>query len=273
MFYLSNVIWTMNDQKMLIEHIDFSRKLGVEHFLIYDGTNFSPYPEDIFKGQNDIEIISTGNTDFIYNLNSVYREAAKYLENKSRWVLYSDTDEMLIPNKTDDVRVMLQDYEQFSQIGFNWLTFGSSNLKKEPIETAFEAFTRVCENDWGFNSNVKPVVCPKDIVSCSPHFMYLKPGCIYVNEHKQQIITDPNNITPGSTNIPVTHDIGYIAHYRFRSEEHFNTVREAIHKSNPLRFYDNKPKDKWDFAHWENDVLCNKIEYLKVKDLYLKLSK
>ena len=269
--YLSNVIITMNDQKMLIEHIDFSRKLGVEHFLIYDGTTFAPYPEDIFKGQNDIEVILCGEIDNNNNnANSMYNEAAKYLENKSRWILYSDTDEILIPVKTDDVRVMLQDYEQFSQIGFNWSLFGSNNLLKEPEETAFEAFTRRCKSNNVLNIPVKCVVCPKDIVSNTPHFAYLKPNCHYVNENKIPLKTDINNICVGSGNTQITHNTGYIAHYRFRSKEYFNTIRAAQNAKN-RRHYDNTPTNEGDFARWRDDVICNEIEDFKVRDLYRKL--
>ena len=274
MYYITNVIFTINDQKMLSEHVDFQRKLGVEHFILFDGTDRPPFPEDVFRGQNDVEIIHTGPLDKNYNSNMLYNDAARYLENKSYWVLYNDTDEVLVPNKTNDVRVMMQDYEKFSQVGFHWMTFGSNNLQKEPVNTSFESFTKRCKNDHGLNSAVKSIVRPKDVLEfkCT-HFAYLKPGCSYVNERKILIKTDLKKIDPGIVNYPVTQDIGYNVHYRFRSKEHFNTIRAENSKGKPRMYDGSETYGEGDFPYWRDDKICNQIEDFRVRDLYLKVSR
>jgi len=269
MHYLTNVIFTANDNKMLKEHVELERALGVESFLIFDGTNFPPYPRDIFRGQNDVEIVET-KLDTNHTMHTHFTEAAIYLEDNTRWIIYNDTDEILIPNRTNDLREMMEFYEDCSQVCFCWLVFGSSFHEKEPIIPTFDAYTRRAPNDNWINGSIKSVSNPKEIISVScSHFANMKEGCIQqVNEYKEPISGLFSNRDPisGVFNDRATHDIGWIAHYRERSREHYETVRGT----RKIRCDDNTPFPEGKYpAQWNNNN--NEIVDFRVRDLYRKL--
>ena len=251
----------MNDPKMLYEHVEFHRLLGVEHFLIYDGTNAPPYPRDMFIGQNDVEIIECGKVDNNCNMYSCFFDASRYLENKTRWIIYNDTDEILVPVKTTDIKVMLQDYESFQQVSFNWLLFGSNKLEREPDnKSIFEIYTKRARDRDCENKNVKSISDPKNIVSitCS-HYCNMKTDKVQqVNEHKEPI--------SGIFNHRISHDIGYVAHYRYRARDCFEKIRNP----RTTRPDDNKPFDAGHCGVWSKRY--NDVEEFRVRDLYIKLT-
>jgi hypothetical protein len=266
MYYLSNVIFTQNDAKILNEHIALHRSLGVEYFIVYDETTYPPYPRDVLKGQNDVLIIDT-KLDDAHNAHRHYEEAAKYLTGKSYWVIYNDTDEMLIPVKTNDLRDMMEYYEDCAQVGFCWLTFGSNFLEKEPECSVFEAFTKRSDFSARINGGYKVVVKPEEVVSTiNSHSFVIKTNPQKVNENKE-IITNDCIISPG------IHNIGFTAHYRARSREYFEKVRRP-RMQRILRADDNKPLLNFRGSYPESwSVEDNDIEDLRVRNLYLRLVK
>ena len=46
--------------------------------------------------------------------------------------------------KTNDIKVMLQDYEAYGSLGLNWHSFGSNNREIEPESniSTYEAYTK-----------------------------------------------------------------------------------------------------------------------------------
>lgn len=50
---------------------------------------------------------------------------------KYDWMLYLDSDEFLILNKHNKVRNFLNMYNNYDQVGINWLMFGSNNLNNK----------------------------------------------------------------------------------------------------------------------------------------------
>lgn len=212
MYYLSSCSIVKNEDNYIDDFVTIHKHLGVEFFLFFDRST-NPLSER-YKGRSDIEVIHFPEPNRHAH---AWREGAKYLTGKSKWVQFIDIDQVVVPMKTNDIKVMLQDYESSGALSLNWHTFGSNGRETEPTAgvSTYEAYTKRAANTEGINNHVQSIVQVEKTeyrTWDNPHFPPLI-GSQQWNANKQPF--------SGPFNIPPVQDTGFIAHYYTRSREYW----------------------------------------------------
>jgi len=215
MFYLSSCSIVKNEDNYIDDFVKIHKALGVEFFLFFDRSD-NPLSER-FKGRPDIHVIHYPEPNRHAH---AWRDGAQWFAGKSKWVQFIDIDQVTVPVKTNDIKSMLQDYEQFSSLGLNWHSFGANNRENEPPPgvSTYEAYTKRAKADTPINNHIQSIIhIEKNPIQSriwdDPHHPPMNPGHFQINERKQ-----PFN---GPWNIPPSQDIGFIAHYYTRSREYW----------------------------------------------------
>lgn len=213
MYYLSSCSIVKNEDNYIDDFVRIHKALGVEFFLFFDRSD-NPLSER-FKGRPDIHVIHYPEPNRHAH---AWRDGVQWFQGKSKWVQFIDIDQVNVPMKTNDIKVMLQDYEQFASLGLNWHSFGSNGRETEPEPglSTYEAYTKRAEGSVGINNHIQSIVQVERAavqIWHDPHHPILLPGNYQVNERKQQFT--------GPWNIPPSQDVGFIAHYYTRSREYW----------------------------------------------------
>src|SRR5574338_834150 len=139
MYYLSSCSIVKNEDNYIDDFVTIHKGLGVEFFLFFDRSD-NPLSER-FRGRDDIKVIHFPEPN---RHHYAWMEGVKYFQGKSRWVQFIDIDQVTVPMKTNDIKVMLQDYEAYASLGLNWHSFGSNGRETEPELglSTYEAYTK-----------------------------------------------------------------------------------------------------------------------------------
>lgn len=214
MHYLSSCSIVKNEDDYIDDFVKIHKALGVEFFLFFDRSE-NPLSER-FKGRSDIEVIHYPEPNRHAH---AWRDGVQYFQGKSKWVQFIDIDQVTVPMKTDDIKIMLQDYEQQEALCLNWHSFGSGGRETEPPPgmSTYEAYTWRAEAMTPINNHVQSIVQVEHAalghIWHDPHHPLMQSGRYQYNERKQQF--------NGPWNIPPSQDVGFIAHYYTRSREYW----------------------------------------------------
>jgi hypothetical protein len=213
MYYLTSCSIVKNEDNYIDDFVTIHKHLGVEFFLFFDRSD-NPLSER-YKGRTDIQVIPYPEPN---RHAQAWRDGVQYFRGKSKWVQFIDIDQVTAPMKTNDIKVMLQDYEQHASLGLNWHSFGANGRETEPPPglSTYEAYTMRADSKMTINNHVQSIVQVDHVQFRTwddPHHPPLNHWQHQNNEHQHQI--------GGPWNIPPTQDIGFIAHYYTRSREHW----------------------------------------------------
>ena len=253
MYYLSSCSIVKNEDNYIDDFVAIHKHLGVEFFLFFDRSD-NPLSER-FKGRSDIEVIHFPEPNRHAH---AWKEGVKYFADKSRWVQFIDIDQVTVPMKTDDIKVMLQDYERYASLGLNWHSFGSSfrETEPEPGVSTYEAYTRRAASDTPINAHVQSIVQIAKAVPETwhdPHHPVLAYNELQVNENCQHF--------RGPFNKPMTQNIGFIAHYYTRSKEYWSKKLAKMRADTGT-----SSGTMADFDH--HQTYMNEVEDLTVKNIW-----
>jgi hypothetical protein len=211
------------DEKHIKEWVAHHLNLGFDYIYIFDHksiepikTQFKPNPKLTIKRIDyNIELLKE-------SLMMKAKEIAKSYD----WMLYLDADEFLVLNQHNTVHELLETYEIYNQVGFNWLVFGSNYLTNEPDGMIIENYIR-CNSK--LNMRIKTFVRPESIVSTkSPHAYMTKNMKISINGiTKKPLIADHPYHYP-LPNILYTDTPAYIAHYMYQSYDIYTSRKIAL---------------------------------------------
>lgn len=259
MKYLSSCSIVKNEAPYIMEFYQIHKKLGVESFLFFDRSTIGKPLKEIFAGCDDVEIIHFPEPN---KHAQAWKAGAQHFKGKSKWVQFIDIDEVVVPMKTNDIKVMLQDYEAWGTLGLNWHTFGANGLEVEPEISTYSAYTKRANGKTSINNHIQSIVQVdfiKDVVWGDPHHPTMMPGQLQVNEKKK-----PFN---GPFNNPPSQDIGFIAHYYTRSREYWaNKIARGRADTNTP--YDNAKNHNEMFD--QHQLYMNEIEDITVKNIWEK---
>ena len=211
MHYLSSCSIVKNEDNYIDDFVKIHKHLGVEFFLFFDRSD-NPLSER-YKGRSDIEVIHFPEPNRHAH---AWREGVKYFTGKSKWVQFIDIDQVTVPMRTNDIKIMLQGFESFAALGLNWHSFGSSHLEVEPTTSTYESYTLRAAGETPINNHIQSIVQPHLIRQdtwSDPHHPPVMPGQIQINER--------NQFFSGPFNMPPSQDLGFIAHYYTRSREYW----------------------------------------------------
>ncbi|MDP8207399.1 MAG: glycosyltransferase family 92 protein [Candidatus Electryonea clarkiae] len=188
MHYLSLCCIAQDETPYLRAWVEYHRLAGVEHFYIYDNESKVPI-SDTLKGYIDHGIVDVipvkGKNQQLPAYDHCLNEFGK---KQSRWIGFIDMDEFLLPLKTDDLRVLISDYEEYGGLAVNWSIFGSNSHEESPGAPQIKHYTMRTRSDYAVNHHIKSIIKPTKVVQAkNPHcFMYV-PGNICVNEKYESV--------------------------------------------------------------------------------------
>lgn len=226
MKYLTvGTLWK-NENYYALDFIRYHRVVGVEHFVIFNNAESYDFSlEELLKNEKDVEIIR-----FSPQVQQLHQEAwgqlIQFNQNKTKWLALIDADQCLVPVKTDDVREVLKDYEDYASLQINWKAFGSSYQEVKLPGSVYERFLLCGTPNNIYNYHTQFICQPNRTLPIKvnePHYPLLPPGEISVNTNKEEISADKviglNPNTPLSFNVPTLHDVLWVAHYTNKSKE------------------------------------------------------
>lgn len=253
MHYLSSCSIVKNEDNYIDDFVAIHKHLGVEFFLFFDRST-NPLSER-FKGRDDIHVIHYPEPNRHAH---AWRDGVQWFKGKSRWVQFIDIDQVTVPMKTNDIKVMLQNYEQNASLGLNWHSFGSSGreVEPEPGLSTYEAYTKRANSFTPINNHIQSIVqvdYAQVQIWDDPHHPKLNNGFYQYNERREQF--------SGPWNIPPSQNVGFIAHYYTRSRAYWAA------KLAKLRADTGTPGGSLsDFDH--HQTYMNAVEDLTVKNIW-----
>ena len=197
-----------DENDYLDEWINYHINIGVEHFYIYDHKSQIPIAQTCEKyiQQGILDVIVWTQTGTSTQVGAYEDCCLKYKED-NRWIGFIDTDEFLVIKKPyNNVKELMQPYENVGGLGISWLMFGCSYLKTQP-KSVLKGFFMSSKNGYQENKHIKTIVNPKLVAKIeSPHHVSLvamKPVKWYRNSSKVnkivKIIADFFSLNIGKT--------------------------------------------------------------------------
>jgi len=212
MKYLGLCAIVKDEDPFLEEWICHHALLGVEGFIIYD--NGSAYPV-----RERLRSYLKGSFLTVVNIRGKGRQMIAYghclrtFGRDFRWIGFLDLDEYAVPKRTDDLRVLLQDYEDAAAFGLNWQCFGTNGHKARPQGTQLENYVLALDSEY-WRKHIKSFVWPQAVSGMwNPHFAVPLQGGHTMNERHEPVV--------GAFS-PFSAKLGQINHYYYRSWQDYH---------------------------------------------------
>lgn len=202
MFYLTACLIFKDAAPYLDEWIRFHRRVGVEHFYLYDNDSEDDY-EAVLGGFVKEGIITLYKWPGVAQHDPVIQHCLDQHKRLSRWIAFLDDDEFLFPAEQDDLRQVLRKYEHYAGLAVSWLLFGSNGHRTRPRGLVIENYSR--RANW-IDPHVKCVVDPSRVISpaVSAHAFHCIKGQTVVDEEKQPT-TGPFRERPSANVLCLNH--------------------------------------------------------------------
>ena len=212
MKYLGLCAIVKDEDLFLEEWICHHALLGVEAFIIYD--NGSAYPvRERLRPYMDKSFLTVVNMRGKARQMIAYNHCLRVFGRNFRWLGFLDLDEYAIPKRTNDLRVLLQDYEDAAALGLNWQCFGTNGHKARPSGTQLENYVLALDSEY-WRQHIKSFVWPQSVAGIwSPHFAVPLQGGHTVNERHEPV---------ADVHSPFSAEFGQINHYYYRSWQDYH---------------------------------------------------
>ena len=190
--YLS-LVCIIKNEEYLEEFIIYHKILGVEYFYIYDNESTVPIKNrlDHYFYHKHCRIIEWPGK---VRQMDAYNHFHQHYGHETRWAMFIDGDEFMLPKNHDTLVSFLKEYEEFSGIAINWINFGSNYHQFKQPGYLIENF-KYCETEP--DGHVKSIVKPIDIQKINnPHYAILRENCKYdgyVDPLKRKILLNRDN--------------------------------------------------------------------------------
>ena len=256
LYDLAVVAIMKNEAPYVKEWLDYHLAAGVDHFYIYDNESPDNFKE-VLQPYINAGIVTYKFYPGTGRQVEAYTEAFKTYRFFCRYIAFIDADEFIFPQNTtksipEVVDEILKDYPNAGGVAFNWMMYGSNNLKKaDYTKGVLERFTRRAEN---FYVNVKTIANPRRMnYLFTPHYF------IYFNNSKdvyEEDISEKPRIL--------------INHYKLKSREEYQL--KINNGSKDASYGNDKYYNMKQFSHAENnDVFDDSI--LAYRDARLNLNR
>ena len=145
------------------EWLDYHKKIGFQHFYIYDNNN---NPEDLkaIENRKDCTIIKFPG---IAKQVSAYQHFATHFSHQTKWIAFIDGDEFIVPSKHNNINDFIAEYGHLKSIAINWKLFTSNNHIKKPKGLVTANYTQSA-----FNNHVKLILNTKLLRVCKINHMH-----------------------------------------------------------------------------------------------------
>lgn len=279
---LSIVAIMRNEAPYVKEWIDYHRLVGVKRFYIYDNES-----EDNLK-EVLTPYIEQGVVVYKYFPGEkmqmpAYNECVKDYKDKTKWLAVIDADEFVVPTEKNSIPEFLEDFEQYSGIGINWIMFDSNDHKTKPKGGLIENYTRVHYDDqFPINRHVKSIIKPDKVIGFKhPHNAEYIEGEFSVTENKVKIENLDKVHKNASTKFVSVNKIRINHYYSKSEEEYFVKINRGMADSGNKRKVVKSDicfnSTKCDYTIWKcifchhKDVIKNLYIWLRcyIRDIYI----
>lgn len=245
----------VRDEPHIVEWVEHHLALGFDTIFIFDHRSRVSVKSKVRHLPN--VIVEFLNTEFA-NKMGLMLAAASYASRKGfDWMMYLDGDEFLFLRQDDSVKDTIDRYpREVSQIGFNWLIFGSNGLDERPRDI-LPAYLKSNRN---FNGEVKVLVRPHAVnlkITPSPHFFVLKKGSGASVGWDGGALTGP--LYKDKTGMDPSQAFAYVAHYIVQSYQTY-LLRKRF------RDRDDIPGAKWPVI--EKDTFHSRYNDVENRDVF-----
>jgi hypothetical protein len=221
-----------NEAPYLKEWIDYHRKVGVEHFWLYNDVSTDHWAEVLqpYIDEGIVTVIDWAECRELINdwpqiQVEAYRDVMKRALGTTKWLALIDIDEFILPMKEKTIRKCLKNhFSDEKAVYMQWLVFGTSGVTLSENESMLERLTSCSDIGHPWNSIGKTIVRPESVVIEKiwyPHHVPLKKSRSYADGSGGEIpmINDDLHMTG--------HYGKYIRinHYFFRDERFFHEVK------------------------------------------------
>lgn len=212
-----------NEERFLKEWIEYHLMVGVEHFYLFNHLNednwekvLEPYIEEGIVEVYDWHYPFEENLEWIRQIQSgAYNAIIETKKEESKWIAFVDTDEFIVPKQGDDVRTILEEFEDHAALFVNWQMYGTSSVQRIPEDqTMIGTLLKRAPVDHQENLFVKSIVRPKTVDyyddAHHPHFL-----------EGYQGVTESGNSIGWQRSESVHVDKICLNHYIYRDEEFY----------------------------------------------------
>lgn len=216
------------ENSWLDEWIRYHLAVGVEHFVLYNDDVDTRVSDRILKPYVDQGLVEnihvrdraeTIRADRGVRQDDAYRDLIRNSVGQTHWLAIVDLDELILPRRCDDIRTVLEEYEEHNGLAMNWTIFGTSGHVKRP-PTQINHLLHRGEANWVRNHFVKSIVKPDRVIvdaSGHIHFSPTRKGHT-VNENYEPVTGMEHAISTEKIRIN---------HYILRSWQDFWEVKAA----------------------------------------------
>lgn len=209
MFYTSICAIAKDEDKDILEWVNYHLGIGFEHLVIYDNNSKNPLRVILREYMENrlVTVIDLPQTD-AQQLTAYYHVLHEWGQN-TFWLAFIDIDEFIVPYNNTDIRDFLDDYRDYGGIGAHWKIFSSNGHINRPSGYIIENY----DKSMGLNNHIKSIVrCSAALAPSSPHHFNYKDGFYCVNEDFIPI----NDFH----SYPIANKIA-INHYYYKSQQDF----------------------------------------------------
>ncbi|GGB80300.1 glycosyltransferase family 92 protein [Dyadobacter sediminis] len=219
--YLSICCIVKDENEYLEEWINYHRKIGVQHFYIYDNESKKPVRQTLQR-IGSMKYVTVNRIYGKVRQLQAYNDCLKNYGNYSQWIGFIDIDEFIVPKSTDgNLTKLLQDYEGYGGLGINWLIFGSNGHVKRTNRPIMESYFMRAKIDFHVHRHIKCIVQPRYVrQAAGPHAFFFQDGYYCVNENYTIINSSFSDVSVGKI---------HINHYYCKSlEEYYNKLARGL---------------------------------------------
>ena len=264
MDYLSLTSCIKNEERYIQEWLCYYKSIGVEKFYIYnnESTDLTEKKIDELSFRKDITLINF-KTDNPSVQGLAFQRAREHYGKKTEWMIFCDGDEFFMPTEPTDLKVFLQQYEEFSGLGVPWKMFGSSGYTTRPIQShgcnALGSFFK-CQKQP--SNHIKSIVKPSEVIKpTSPHCFKTIKGTVletkdFIKEEEHGVIRD----------MSISIDSIRVNHYITRSLEDWK-----IKSLKPYWDKGNKRAEKFKFFDFSDSIDQLSLKYIENTSKFLNI--
>ncbi|MDO4588160.1 MAG: hypothetical protein Q4C95_12860 [Planctomycetia bacterium] len=148
-----------NTEKYLTEWLTFHYLTGVKRFVLVLEGDCSAIEKQIkklpFRRQ-----IWTYRFQKVWDRVKIYEWMLKNFGRKTHWMGFLETSEFLFGTVEDDIRNVLDQYENFGGLMAHWLNFGSNGHFFRPTGLSIEAFSKRAVDNFRIHHGLKTIFQP-----------------------------------------------------------------------------------------------------------------
>jgi hypothetical protein len=250
------------DEAHIKEWVAHHLNLGFDFIHIFDHKSIEPIISQ-FKSNPKLNIKRIDYNSELFKESLMMKAKDIAIKDSYNWMLYLDADEFLVLNQHNTVQELLETYEEYNQVGFNWLVFGSNYLTTEPDGMILENYIR-CNSI--LNMRIKTFVRPETIISTkSPHAYQTNNMKISINGiTKKPLIADHPYHYP-LPNTLYTDTPAYVAHYMYQSYDIYSLRKIALPRDDYGKGTAYRPTITEEDLHSSKD---NEIINISIRDRY-----